>query len=80
MLNFKITKIFLHNDGYRKINKIFFLLFQRGGDGIWPPTQPLVTVENITIQNLTSKNALFFKYGAGVSRCNVSNPCRFFNF
>ena len=46
-----------------------------GGDGWWPPTQPLVSVDNITIINLTSIGGIFPWYGAGVLRCNETNPC-----
>jgi len=35
-------------------------------------TQPLVTVSNIVLRNLTSKNGLLYP---GLIRCNASNPC-----
>ena len=44
-----------------------------GGDGIWPPPQPLVNVTNILLQNVTSDNGWL---NAGVLRCAESNPCR----
>ena len=44
-----------------------------GGDGIWPPPQPLVNVTNIYLQNVTSDNGLL---NAGVIRCAESNPCK----
>ena len=44
-----------------------------GGDGIWPPPQPLVNVTNIYLQNVTSDGGWL---NAGVIRCAESNPCR----
>ena len=44
-----------------------------GGDGIWPPPQPLVNVTNILLQNVTSDHGWL---NAGVLRCAESNPCR----
>ena len=44
-----------------------------GGDGIWPPPQPLVNVTNIILQNVTSDGGWL---NAGVLRCAASNPCR----
>ena len=44
-----------------------------GGDGIWPPPQPLVNVTNIYLQNVTSNGGWL---NAGVLRCAESNPCR----
>ena len=44
-----------------------------GGDGIWPPPQPLVNVTNIILQNVTSDKGWL---NAGVLRCAASNPCR----
>ena len=44
-----------------------------GGDGIWPPPQPLVNITNILLQNVTSDNGWL---NAGVLRCAESNPCR----
>ena len=44
-----------------------------GGDGIWPPPQPLVNVTNILLQNVTSDHGWL---NAGVLRCAASNPCR----
>ena len=43
-----------------------------GGDGIWPPPQPLVNVTNILLQNVTSDDGWL---NAGVLRCAKSNPC-----
>ena len=40
-----------------------------GGDGIWPPPQPLVNVTNILLQNVTSDNGWL---NAGVLRCAQS--------
>ena len=48
-----------------------------GGDGIWPPPQPLVNVTNIHLRNVTSENGWL---NAGVLRCAESNPCRGFTF
>ena len=48
-----------------------------GGDGIWPPPQPLVNVTNILLQNVTSDNGWL---NAGVLRCAESNPCRGITF
>ena len=44
-----------------------------GGDGIWPPPQPLVNITNIVLQNVTSDGGWL---NAGVLRCAASNPCR----
>lgn len=44
-----------------------------GGDGIWPPPQPLVNITNILLQNITSHSGWL---NAGVLRCAESNPCR----
>lgn len=44
-----------------------------GGDGIWPPPQPLVNITNILLQNVTSEHGWL---NAGVLRCAESNPCR----
>ena len=44
-----------------------------GGDGIWPPPQPLVNITNILLQNVTSHSGWL---NAGVLRCAESNPCR----
>lgn len=44
-----------------------------GGDGIWPPPQPLVNITNILLQNVTSDRGWL---NAGVLRCAASNPCR----
>lgn len=44
-----------------------------GGDGIWPPPQPLVNITNIILQNVTSDGGWL---NAGVLRCAASNPCR----
>ena len=44
-----------------------------GGDGIWPPPQPLVNITNILLQNVTSDSGWL---NAGVLRCAESNPCR----
>ena len=44
-----------------------------GGDGIWPPPQPLVNITNIVLQNVTSDGGWL---NAGVLRCVASNPCR----
>ena len=43
-----------------------------GGDGIWPPPQPLVNITNILLQNVTSDGGWL---NAGVLRCAASNPC-----
>ena len=48
-----------------------------GGDGIWPPPQPLVNVTNIIMQNVTSDGGWL---NAGVLRCAESNPCRGITF
>lgn len=43
------------------------------GDGIWPPTQPLITIDGVTLRNVTTTGDLV---GAGVIRCDKRNPCR----
>ena len=48
-----------------------------GGDGIWPPPQPLVNVTNIILQNVMSDGGWL---NAGVLRCAASNPCRGITF
>jgi len=40
-------------------------------------TQPLITISNITLRNVTSKGGIL---PAGILRCNVSNPCTGFTF
>ncbi|KAA0164860.1 hypothetical protein FNF31_02182 [Cafeteria roenbergensis] len=45
-----------------------------GGDGWWPPTQPRITVGNITFSNIQMEDVLWPQ--PGVLRCNVTNPCR----
>ena len=47
------------------------------GDGIWPPTQPRVTVRSIFLRNITTNDAIL--PSAGVLRCNASNPCTDFH-
>ena len=48
-----------------------------GGDGLWPPPQPLVNVTRITLRNVTSEKGWL---NAGVLRCAASNPCKEFVF
>ena len=48
-----------------------------GGDGIWPPPQPLVNITNIILQTVTSDRGWL---NAGVLRCAKSNPCRGITF
>ena len=48
-----------------------------GGDGIWPPPQPLVNVTSIVLQNVTSDGGWL---NAGVLRCAESNPCKGISF
>lgn len=43
------------------------------GDGIWPPTQPLVDVQGVTVRDMVTTGDLM---QAGVLRCNETNPCR----
>merc|ERR1711998_78141 len=43
------------------------------GDGAWPNTQPLITISDIFLKNITSTGG--FLPHPGVLRCNVSNPC-----
>ena len=48
------------------------------GEGVYDnPTEPRVTIRNISFIDITSKRS---KIRAGVLRCNASNPCREFNF
>lgn len=58
----------------------------RGGPGcmLYPfdpkgtcSTQPLVTVQNITLRNIAIRNSVLYPV---TIRCNVSNPCRWFEF
>ena len=41
------------------------------------PTQPLVTLENFTLRNVSIHNGVLFP---GILRCNATNPCRNFTF
>ena len=41
------------------------------------PTNPLVTMENITLRDVYMKNAIL---NPGIVRCNASNPCKNFVF
>ena len=43
------------------------------GDGIWPVTQPLISISDIYLRNITSAGGLIPH--AGILRCNASNPC-----
>eukprot|EP00618_Florenciella_parvula_P012925 CAMPEP_0119477020 /NCGR_PEP_ID=MMETSP1344-20130328/7317_1 /TAXON_ID=236787 /ORGANISM="Florenciella parvula, Strain CCMP2471" /LENGTH=468 /DNA_ID=CAMNT_0007510919 /DNA_START=93 /DNA_END=1499 /DNA_ORIENTATION=+ len=43
------------------------------GDGFWPETQPLITISDIFLRNITSTGG--FLPHAGILRCNASNPC-----
>lgn len=49
-----------------------------GGDGWWPATQPRVTVQNITFEDVELSNVLWPQ--PGVLRCNSTNPCTGINF
>jgi hypothetical protein len=40
-------------------------------------TQPLITMQNITLQNVSITDSLLYPV---TIRCNVSNPCRWFRF
>ena len=40
-------------------------------------TQPLVTLRNITLEDITIHNSLLYPV---IIRCNVSNPCTDINF
>jgi len=41
------------------------------------PTQPRITISDITLRNVTSSGGLL---PAGIIRCNETNPCKNFNF
>lgn len=58
----------------------------RGGPGcmLYPfdpkgtcSTQPLVTIQNITLRNIAIRDSVLYPV---TIRCNVSNPCRWFEF
>ena len=42
------------------------------GDGFWPPTNPYVTIRNISIVNVKLTKSHSYP---GIIRCNISNPC-----
>jgi len=42
------------------------------GEGIWPNTNPYVSINNITFKNIIIKNN---KRQSGLLRCNITNPC-----
>ena len=47
------------------------------GAGIWPQTNPYVTITNIHFENIMVKNELL---RAGLLRCNITNPCKNITF
>jgi len=44
------------------------------GSGIWPQTEPLVTVANISLINISASGGNWPETPAAL-RCNISNPC-----
>jgi hypothetical protein len=50
------------------------MLYPLGGNC---ETQPLITISNVTLRNITSKGGLL---PAGIIRCNETNPCTDFTF